>query len=50
MVHHIQTKRLTPLQQHKNPSPKHKKSKHLYNKENNKAEIMLWNLKSPKMI
>jgi hypothetical protein len=27
MVHHIQTKRLTHLQQHKNPSPKHKKPK-----------------------
>jgi hypothetical protein len=41
MVHHIQTKRLTHLQQCKNPSPKHRKPKDLYNKENCKAKIML---------
>jgi hypothetical protein len=33
MVHHIQTKRLTHLWRHKNPSPKHRKSKHLYKKK-----------------
>jgi hypothetical protein len=42
--------RLTHLQQCKNPSPKHKKAKHLYNKENCKVETMLCNLKSPKVI
>jgi hypothetical protein len=33
MVHHIQTKRLTHLQQCNIPSPKYKKPKHLYNKK-----------------
>jgi hypothetical protein len=29
-------KKIVHLQQHKNPSPKHKKPKHLHNKENYK--------------
>jgi hypothetical protein len=42
--------RLTRFQQCKNPSPKHKKEKHLYNQKIYKVETMLWNLKSPKVI
>jgi hypothetical protein len=38
------------LQQHKNPSPKHRKPKHLHDKENCKIKTMFWNLKSPKVI
>jgi hypothetical protein len=38
------------LQQHKNPSPKHRKPKHLHDKENYKVKTMFWNLKSPKVI
>jgi hypothetical protein len=50
MAHHIQTKRLIHLQQRKNSSPKHKKSKHLHNKENYKVDFMFWNFKSSKVI
>jgi hypothetical protein len=50
MVHHIQTKRLTHLQQRNNPSPKHRKPKHLHNTKNYKVKTMLWNLKSLRVI
>jgi hypothetical protein len=40
MVHHIQTKRLTHLQEHKNPRPKHKQPKHLHNKKIAKQKIL----------
>jgi hypothetical protein len=40
MVHHIQTKRLTHLQEHKNPHPKHKQPKHLHNKKIAKQKIL----------
>jgi hypothetical protein len=42
--------KLTHLQQQKNLNSKHRKPKHLHNKENYKAKTMLWNLKSPKVI
>jgi hypothetical protein len=41
---------MTHLQQRKNLSPKHRKSKHLQNKKTCKVEIMLWILKAPKVI
>lgn len=36
--------KLIHLQQHKNPSSKHSKPKHLHIKENSKVITMLWNL------
>jgi putative SOS response-associated peptidase YedK len=50
LVRLLVIQKLTQLQQHKNSSPKHKKPKHLHNKENCKIEIMFWNLKSLKVI
>jgi hypothetical protein len=47
MVHHIQTKRLIHLQQHKNPNPKHRKPKHLYKKKIAKQKLC-FRVSSPK--
>jgi hypothetical protein len=50
LVRFLVIQKFVHLQQHKNPNLKHRKPKHLHNKENCKAKIMLWNFKSPKVI
>jgi hypothetical protein len=50
LVRLLVIQKIIQLQQHKNPSSKHRKPKHLHNKENSKAKTMLWNFKSPKVI
>jgi hypothetical protein len=50
LVRLLVIQKLIHLQQQKNPSPKHRKPKHLHNKKNNNVETMFWNLKSLKVI
>jgi hypothetical protein len=50
LVRFLVIQKFAHLQQHKNPSPKHRKLKHLHNKKNCKAKTMLWNVKSLKVI